>query len=140
MKLDIYLNFLWLVPLVVWMATHKMPQIFRSTAVGVAFGLVVSYASVGLYALHFVWSLSETFGQFCFYFSFIHDLAGIRVAIILHLVDAHSPITDDQRLLLEAVNAVSWAIVYGVLGMLWGYFRIGMGKVRSREKPGQILC
>ena len=123
MELDIYLNFLWLVPFVVWMATRKMPQIFRSTVVGVAFGLVVSYASVGLYALYFAWPVSQAFGQFCFYFSFIHDLAGIRVAIILQLVDAHSPITDDQRLLLEAVNAISWAIVYGVLGMLWGYFR-----------------
>ena len=123
MELEIYLNVLWFVPLVVWIATRKRSQIIRSTSVGVSFGLVVSYASVGLYAMHFAWPVSETFGQFCFYLSFIHDLAGIRVAIILQIVDAHTPITDDQRLLLEAVNAISWAIVYGVLGMLWGYFR-----------------
>ena len=140
MELDIYLNLLWLVPLVVWIATHKMSQILRSIIVGISFGLVVPYASVGLYALHFVWPVSETFGQFCFYFSFIHDLAGIRVAIILQIVDAHTPITDDQRLLLEAVNAISWAIAYGVLGMLWGYFRIGMGRVRCTKKPGRIPC
>ena len=140
MEPDIYLTLLWLVPLVVWFATHKMLQISRSIIVGVSFGLVVPYASIGLYALHFAWPVSETFGQFCFYFSFIHDLAGIRVAIILQIVDSHTPITDDQRLLLEAVNAISWAIVYGVLGMLWGYFRIGMGRVRCREKPGRIPC
>ena len=122
MELDIYLNLLWLVPLVVWIVTHKMSQILRSIIVGISFGLVVPYASVGLYALHFACPVSETFGQFCFYFSFIHDLAGIRVAIILQLVDAHSPITDDQRLLIEAVNAVFWAIAYGVLGLLWGCF------------------
>ena len=122
-RLEIYLNFLWLVPLVVWIATRKMSLILRSAIVGVSFGLVVPYASVGLYALHFAWPVSETFGQFCFYFSFIHDLTGIRVAIILQLVDAHSPITDDQRLLIEAVNAVFWATAYGVLGLLWGYFR-----------------
>jgi len=105
------------------MATRKMPQIFRSTVVGVAFGLVVSYASVGLYALYFAWPVSQAFGQFCFYFSFIHDLAGIRVALFLHLIDAHSPIAENRRLLIEAINAISWAIAYGVLGMLWGYFR-----------------
>ena len=140
MEPDIYLTLLWLVPLVVWFATHKMLQISRSIIVGVSFGLVVPYASIGLYALHFAWPVSETFGQFCFYFSFIHDLAGIRIAIILQIVDAHTPIADDQRLLLEAVNAISWAIVYGVLGMLWGYFRIGMERVRCRKKPGRIPC
>jgi len=123
MELEIYLNFLWLVPLVVWITTRKMAQIIRSTLVGVVFGLVVSYASVGLHTLHLVWPVSEAFGQFCFYLSFIHDLAGIRVAIILQLVSAHSPIADDQRLLIEVVNTVFWAIAYGVLGLLWGCFR-----------------
>jgi len=123
MELKIYLNVLWFVPLVVWIATRKRSQILRSTIVGVSFGLVVSYASVGLYALHFAWPVSEAFGQFCFYLSFIHDLAGIRVAIILRLIDAHTPIADDQRLLIEVVNVVTWAIVYGFLGLLWGYFR-----------------
>ena len=123
MELEIYLNVLWFVPLVVWIATRKRSQILRSTIVGVSFGLVVSYASVGLYALHFAWPVSEAFGQFCFYLSFIHDLAGIRVAIILRLIDAHTPIADDQRLLIEVVNVVTWAIVYGFLGLLWGYFR-----------------
>ena len=120
---DIYLNFLWFVPFVAWFATRNKSQILRSTILGTSFGLVISYASVGLYALYFVWPVSDGFGQFCFYLSFIHDLAGIRVAIILQLVDAHSPIAANQRLLLEVVNAFSWAIAYGVVGLLWGCFR-----------------
>ena len=120
---DIYLNFLWLVLFVAWFATRNMSQIVRSTIIAASFGLVISYASVGLYALYFAWPVSEAFGQFCFYLSFIHDLAGIRVAIFLHLVSAHTPIADDQRLLIEVVNVVTWAIAYGVLGLLWGYFR-----------------
>ena len=58
----------------------------------------------------------------------VHDLAGIRVAIALHLIADNSPITEDQRFLLEVVNSVSWAIVYGVLGMLWGYLRFRFGE------------
>ena len=125
---EIYLNIFWLVPLVVWLAARKSSQIFRNTIVGVSFGLVVSYASVGLYALHLAWPISETLGQFCFYLSFVHDLAGIRVAIALHLIADNSPITEDQRFLLEVVNSVSWAIVYGALGLLWGYLRFRFGE------------
>ena len=120
---DIYLNFLWLVPFGAWFATRNKPRILRSTILGASFGLVISYASVGLYALYFVWPVSEAFGQFCFYLSFIHDLAGIRVAIFLHLVSDHTPIADNQRLLIDVVNVVTWAIVYGFIGLLWGYLR-----------------
>jgi hypothetical protein len=131
MEFEIYLNFLWLVPFVVWIATRKISQRLRCTLVGVSFGLIVPYALVGLYALHFVWPVSEAFGQFCFYLSFVHDLAGIRVAIALHLISAHNPIAANQRLLLEVVNAVSWAIAYGLLGLLWGCFR------HNRSDPGK---
>ena len=123
MTSDIYLNFLWLVPFVTWFATRNNSQILRSTILGTSFGLVISYASVGLHALHLAWPVSEAFGQFCFYLSFVHDLAGIRVAFLLNLISAHTPIADDQRLLIEVVNVVTWAIVYGFLGLLWGYFR-----------------
>jgi hypothetical protein len=123
MELEIYFNFLWLVPFVVWIATRKISQRLRCTLVGASFGLIVPYALVGLYALHFVWPVSEAFGQFCFYSGFIHDLAGIRVAIILHLVSAHAPLSGDQRVLVEVVNAVFWAFAYGILGLLWGLFK-----------------
>ena len=119
---EIYLNFLWLVPFVVWFATRNMSQIVRSTIIAASFGLVIPYTSVGLYALHFAWPVSEAFGQFCFYLSFIHDLAGIRVAIFLHLVSANTPIADNQRLLIDIVNVVTWSIVYGFFGLLWGFF------------------
>jgi hypothetical protein len=132
---DIYLNFLWFVPLVVWFAMRTRPLILRSTITGVSFGLVVTHASVGLHALHLVWPASEAFGQLGFYSSYIHVKAGIRVAIILQLVSDHTPITDDQRFLLEIVNAVSWGIVYGALGFLLGWFRERWNTKRSPTVP-----
>ena len=134
---DIYLNFLWLVLFVAWFATRNMSQIVRSTIIAASFGLVISYASVGLYALYFAWPVSEAFGQFCFYLSFIHDLAGIRVAIFLHLVSAHTPIADDQRLLIEVVNVVTWAIVYGFLGLLWGCIR---NRLNMKSNDKNAIC
>ena len=123
MDSDIYLNFLWFVPLIVWFAMRTRSQILRGTITGASFGLVVTHASVGLHALHLAWPVSEAFGQLGFYSSYIHVKAGIRVAIIFQLVSDHTPITDDQRILLEIVNSVSWAIVYGALGFLLGWLR-----------------
>ena len=123
MESDIYLNFLWLVPLVVYFAMRNKSTMTRSTITGVSYGLVITHASFGLHALHLAWSVSETFGQLAFYSGYIHVKAGIRVAIFLQLVSDHTPITEDLRLLLEIVNSISWAIVYGALGLLLGYFK-----------------
>lgn len=120
---EIYLNFLWFVPPAIWFAMRNKSQILKSTITAASFGLVVTHASFGLHALHLAWPISEAFGQLGFYSGYIHVKAGITVAIILNLVSDHTPITDDQKRLIEIVNSISWAIAYGTLGMLWGYFR-----------------
>ena len=123
MESDIALNLLWIVPIVAWFATRNKSQIVRSTITGASLGLVVTHASFGLHTLHLVWPISEAFGQLGFYSSYIHVKAGITIAIILNLVSDHTPITDDQKLLITIVNSISWAIAYGALGFLWGCFR-----------------
>jgi len=120
---EIYLNFLWLVPLIAWFAMRNKSTIQRSTITGISFGLVITHASFGLHALHLAWPVSEAFGQLAFYSGYIHVKAGFRVAIFLQLISDHTPITEDQRHLLEIVNSVSWAIAYGALGFLLGFFR-----------------
>ena len=121
MTLDLLFNFLWLVPLVAWFATRNKPYIVRSAITGTSLGLVITQFSFGLHALHLAWPISEAFGQFGFYSSYVHVKAGTKVAIFLNLVAADSPFTDEQRFLVKVVNAVSWSIVYGVLGLLWGW-------------------
>lgn len=132
MESDLYLNLLWFVPLVVWIAMCKKSKILRSTITGVSFGLVVTHASAGLHAFHLAWPVSEAFGQLAFYSSYIHVKAGVYVSIFLHLIPGHIPITDDQKLLLEIVNSVSWAIAYGALGFLLGYFINRWNKKRRK--------
>ena len=134
MELEIYLCFLLFIPPIVWFAACNTSQILRSTITGVSFGLVVTHASAGLHALHLAWPVSEAFGQLAFYSSYIHVKAGIRVAIFLQLVSDHTPITEDQRLLLEIVNSVSWAIAYGALGFLLGFF-----SDRWKTRPGHSV-
>ena len=123
MESAVYLNFLWLVPLVVYFALRNKSQILRSTITGASFGLVVTSASFGLHALHLAWPISEAFGQLGFYSSYIHVKAGVTVAIMLNLISDHTPITSDQKFLIEIVNSISWAFAYGALGLLWGSVR-----------------
>ncbi len=123
MGLDLYFNILWLVPLAAWLATRNTSPIVRAAITGALFGLVVSYALKGLYALYFIWPVSDWLGQGVFYLRFIHDVAATRVAIVLQLISADSPVTADQRLLLEVVKTVLGGITYGFLGFLLGYFR-----------------
>jgi len=132
MELEVYLILLWIVPLIVWFVTRNKSKILRSTITGVSFGLVVTHASAGLHALHLAWPISEAFGQLAFYSSYIHVKAGVYVSIFLHLIPGHTPITDDQKLLLEIVNSASWAIAYGTLGLLWGCF-INRRNIKTRN-------
>ena len=138
MESDIVLNLLWFVPLAAWFATRNTSQIVRSTITGASLGLVITHASFGLHALHLAWPISEVFGQLGFYSSYIHVKAGITVAIIFNLVSDHTPITDDKKLLITIVNSISWAIAYGTLGFLWGYFRNRRDlKIRNTEATDQ---
>jgi len=130
MDSDIYLNLLWFIPVIAWFAMRAKSITLRSTVTGAIFGLIITHASFGLYALYLAWPVSDAFGQFGFYSGYIHVKAGVIVAIFLHLISDNIPISDDQRLLIGTVNSVSWAIVYGALGFMMGY-------VKSRWKDNQ---
>jgi len=134
MESDIAFNLLWFVPFAAWFVTRNKSLVLRSTIIGASFGLVITYASFGLHALHLAWPISEAFGQLGFYSSYIHVKAGITVAIMLNLVSDHTPISDDQKLLIEIVNSISWAIAYGVLGLLWGYSRNRLNSILKNAK------
>ena len=131
MNSDLYLNLLWLVPPTAWFAARNRSRLSRNTIIGASLGLVVSYALKGLYALYFVWPVSDLFGQCVFYLRFFHDLAGVRVALVLQFISADSPLTDHQQLLIEVVKAVLGGSVFGLIGFLWSYLRH-----RNHDKSG----
>ncbi|MDX2321614.1 MAG: hypothetical protein QNK26_13590 [Moritella sp.] len=86
MESDLYFNFLWLAPLVAYFTTRDKPQITRNIITATSLGLVVTYGLKGLYALYFMWPVSDIFGQCVFYLRFIHDVSATRIAILLQIV------------------------------------------------------
>ena len=122
MESPLYLNLLWLVPIAVWLTTREKSQLFKSTIRGVSIGLVVSPASLGLYGFYFVGPLAAILGMLGLVLSF-HSFVGYEVAISFNLIPSHTVITGTERLPIEIINAVFWAVVYGLLGLFIGYLK-----------------
>ena len=118
-----FLNLLWLIPVIAWFLTRDKSQITKSTIRGISFGLVVSPASMGLYSLYYVGPIAALFGMLGLILSMVHQPVGYNLAIILNLIPSHTVITGSERLPIEIINTILWATAYGSLGLLWGYFK-----------------
>jgi len=111
------------VPIITWFATRNVPQIVKSTIRGISFGLVVSPASMGLYTLYFVGPIAAIFGMLGLVLTMLHQPVGYNLAITFNLIPSHTVITGNERLPIVIINTIFWAVTYGVLGLIWGYFK-----------------
>ena len=123
MDLIIFLNLLWFVPVITWLMTRDKPQILKSTIRGISFGLVVSPASMGLYAFYYIGPIAAVFGMIGLALSMLHQPPGYNLAIMFNLIPSHTVITGTDRLPIEIINILIWALTYGAVGFLWGYFK-----------------
>lgn len=133
MKSPIYLNLLWLIPVITWFVTRNKPQIVKSTIRGVSFGLIVSSASMGLYSFYFIGPLSAIFGMLGLVLTMFHQPAGYNLAIIFNLIPSHTVITGSDRPPIEIINTIFWAFCYGTPGLIWGYYK-NKRKITSANK------
>ena len=123
MESPIFLNLLWLIPLITWLSTRNVPQIKKSTIRGISFGLVVSPASMGLYTLYFVGPIAAISGMVGLVLTMLHESVGYNLAITFNLIPSHTVITGSERLPVVIINSFFWAFIYGFLGLTWGYFK-----------------
>jgi hypothetical protein len=107
---------LWLIPLVVVVVSRRAApaRVWRNT--GIAFGLVVAPASLGLYGLYHVGPIAALFGLLGLALDLLHGPPGYNLAIALGLIPSESVITDAMRIPAETLNALVWSPVYGALG------------------------
>ncbi len=97
-------------------AGRKLPA-YRWTITGVAFGSIVSPASLGLYALGFylpyVCVVPAIVGLLSF---MLHGTPGYQLAIMLGLQDPRLVVDDSGLAAIDALNAVIWGAIYGSAG------------------------
>ncbi|MDH5735509.1 MAG: hypothetical protein OEY87_05235 [Gammaproteobacteria bacterium] len=123
MELSIYLNLLWLIPILTWLTTREKSQIMKSTIRGISFGLIVSPASMGLYALYFIGPISAIFGMPGLVLTLLHQPPGYNLAIMFNLIPSHTVVTGSEYIPIALINAFFWGAAYGALGLTWGYFK-----------------
>jgi hypothetical protein len=114
---------LWLVPIIVAIASSRYARshLWRNT--GIAFGLVVSPASLGLYALYFLGPISALLGIVGLIFSLLHSSPGYELAVLFGLVPSGTVVEGLMYVPIEALNSAIWSAVYGLVGWVIDAFR-----------------
>jgi hypothetical protein len=107
---------LWAVPVCAAVLTrrHAPSRVWRNT--GVALGVVVSPATLGLYALFFVGPVLGLVGLIGLPLHLLHGWPGYELAIRLNFIPSHTVIEGWMHAPVELLNAIIWAGVYGVGG------------------------
>jgi len=118
MKL-LLLNFLAMLPFTAWYISRRSFPLHTWVTTGACFGAVVSPLSMGLYATFLASPWGLVTGLLGLVSVMFHSAVGYNVAIYLGLIQSHTVISElQQHIYIEAINAVAWGAVYGLLG--WG--------------------
>jgi hypothetical protein len=110
------------VPIAAWFYARRFAPRFPATITAVAFGLVVSPVSMGLYATYylgpyFLGPLGIVTGMIGLASSMFHGPPGFHIARSLDLVPP-GVIEGFGHFYVEVANGLIWAAVYGALGWL----------------------
>ncbi len=110
------LSLLLLLPFVVYRLAKRAHSSRTWALTGLSFGLVISPASLGLYALYFVHPAGFLPGMLGLMSGFIHGEPGFEIITALGLRDAHTVVNEQEHVTMEVINGLIWGIVYGALG------------------------
>jgi hypothetical protein len=111
------LMLLWIVPILAFALARRSGGLHIWRLTGMAFGLVVSPASLGLYSLFAAGPILGIFGMLGFVLVLIHSAPGYHLGVGFRLVPPHC-IVDGfaQHVTIEILNGVVWGTVYAAVG------------------------
>jgi hypothetical protein len=125
------LNLLIVPPVTTWYISRRSFPLHTWAITGVSFGAVISPLSMGLYATFFAGPWGLVTGLLGLVSGMLHGAVGYNVAIYLGLIQSHTIVSGlQQHFYIEAINAIAWGAVYGLLG--WGIDRWLLRHRRSK--------
>jgi hypothetical protein len=126
--MPVLLLLLWAVPVTAALLTRRYApsRVWRNT--GIALGLVVSPASLGLYALFFVGPVLGLLGLVGLPLHLFHGWPGYELAVKLGMVPSRTVVEGWSHVPIELLNAIVWAGIYGLAGVL-------IDRVRTMRGP-----
>jgi hypothetical protein len=93
---------------------YSRSHLWRNT--GIAFGMVVSPGTLGLYGLYFIGPIAAPLGIVGLPLHLLHGSPGYELAIHFGLVPLHTVVEGRMHVPIEAINGAIWATVYGLVG------------------------
>ena len=121
-------NLFWLVPVFAWYISKNFTPIWRSAFRGASFGAIVSPASLALYEFFFVSPITAVFGVFGLVMISIHNWVGYEIATTFGLVPSYSIIGENEARIINLINGIFWAILYGSVFYFRRKLRARIGK------------
>jgi hypothetical protein len=118
---------LWSIPVTAFLVARRYAAAKLWRVVGVAFGAVVTPASLGLTCVS-VGPMSPFFEMIGFVLVLLHETPGYKLSILFGLVPPGCIVEGlRQHASIEALNGVVWATAYGGLGWV-------VDVIRARRK------
>ena len=106
------------VPAAAYMVTRRLVPLHTWAISGVAFGAVISPLSLGLYSLYFLASWAFIPGMLGLLLTLVHGWPGFRIATLFGLVPRGVVTGASSSFVIESINGLVWASVYGVIGLV----------------------
>jgi hypothetical protein len=110
------------VPVVAWRFSRRRAPAHVWAITGVAFGLVISPLSLGLYSTYFIGVLPT--GLLGLLSTLFHGSPGYDAAVWLGLVPSHEVVSGVGHVYVEVLSGAFWAVVYGLLGATIDWLRL----------------
>ena len=126
------LNLLIVLPVAAWYISRRSFPLHTWATTGVGFGAIISPLSMGLYTTFFAGPWGLVTGLLGLVSVMLHGAVGYNVAIYFGLIQSHTVVSGlQQHFYIEAINAIVWGAVYGLLG--WGIDLFLLRRRRSKQ-------
>lgn len=120
-----------LLPIVGYAIARRRAPRHTFLVLGATFGAIVSPWALGLYSFYFwsPWGLVPGFIGLAL--MLLHGPPGFELAVSLGLISKGVVTGASSNLVIESINAVVWAFVYGLIGSAIDKFRSRQSHKRS---------
>jgi len=129
-----------LIPAVSYLVARRRFSKYAYCITGTAFGAIVSPWALGLYSFYYLSPWGVLLGFLGLALTLTHGVPGFKLAIHLELIPRGVVSGAASHLIIESINAVVWALIYGLIGLGIDTLRRrgGSGSERLRESTGQV--
>ena len=104
-----------------WAKKKKAENKFLITLL--IFGLIIAPLSLGLYSTYFFGPYGIVTGMVGLVSSMFHGAPGYHISLNLGLIPIGEVVKGTSKILVDIVNGVFWALVYGAIGYGIDLFR-----------------